>query len=88
MADMHTCLCKGVVFVGHDPEKFREMGRAKQSPIPHYIKFIVSYFRTFVIKMFSFRRFIKLTNRGKLQNTVTNSPMPITLSVFPYIHVG
>jgi len=67
MADRHEYLCNGVVFVGHNPEKFREVGGAKQSPIPQYIKFNVTYFRTFATKMFSFGRFIKLTYRGKFQ---------------------
>jgi hypothetical protein len=56
-----------VVFIGYYPEKFREVEGAKQLPIPHYIKFNVGYLQTFVIKLFSFWRFIKLTYTGKFQ---------------------
>jgi len=85
MADIHTYLCNGLVFIGHNPETFREMGRAKQSPIHHYIKFNVSYFRNFVIKMFSGGRFIKLTYRGKLKkygNKLSDADNFIRTSVY------
>jgi hypothetical protein len=44
MADLHTHLCGGAIFIGQNPEKFTEVGGAKQSPTPQYITFNVIYF--------------------------------------------